>query len=292
MKRSFAIILSVLMIGLHAGCAYLVKPDLPPPLPPIEEVKPPFKLRMEHFKEFPWGELPKPAKDGNEPNSKLHTWREGDTFESVAETEMGTPAWGPKLGAYNDADAGKLSPGDKIVIPNPIIGISSTIVIKRKGEKEFGASQSFDTELKKGDEFKFHFESNVNAFLYVFREGAKGVDMVYPAQVKRGKRNKKAEPLIRDTGKITAREPKLIPSDAKGMAYDPKRIGDRVFVFLSLRQIPEFDDLKEKEKIRVEEVEDVMHRVKQGDIISEGANRVLRITDPSEVLGFTLNVNG
>ncbi len=294
MKQSFILFFIVIYFGTITGCAYFQKKDEPPPLPPIEETKPPLKLKPDHFKEFPWADLAKPTKDGNDPNTKLYTWRDGDTFESVAESEMGNPALGTKLALYNDLGPGKPIAGDKIVIPNAIIGLTSQIVIKHKKEREFGSPENLTAELKAGDEYKFRFESNVNGFLYAFKEDVKGVDFLYPAKVKIGARNRKKEkePIMRDTGKIEAHTPLLVPSNPKGISYDPKKSGDRVFVFLSLRQIPELDDLKEKKSINVAEIEDVMLRVKQGDIVSEGAVRVLRIADPSEVLGFTLSVGG
>jgi len=74
--------------------------------------------------------------------------------------------------------------------------------------------------------------------------------------------------------------------------YDEKEKGDRVFVFLSLREIPDLENLKEKPKLKVDDVETVMHRVKEGDIYSEGPYRLLRINDVAEILGFALNLNG
>ncbi len=296
MKRPLVLWCMVLVVGLITGCAYLPKKDEPPPLPPIEETKPRLeKMRGEYFRDFPWPDLPKPRKDGNDPDTRTYTVKDDDTFQSIAENWMGDPAMGAKLAAYNELpDTSKPPVGEKIVIPNPIIGISSQMEIKRKGNKEFGPAESFDAELKKGDEYRFRFESNVNGYCYVFRQGAKGVDMLYPDQVKKGKRNKKSEPLMRDTGKITVHDPILIPSGSKGYVYDPKKTGagDRVFVFLSLREVRELEDLKEKQKIRAEDVEEVMHRVKEGEILTDGPIRVLRISDPQEILGFSLNLNG
>lgn len=276
------------------GCAFLPKKDEPPPLPPIEETKPPLKMKGEHFKEFPWSELAKPKKDGNDPDTRTYTVREGDTFQSIAENEMGDPAMGAKLAAYNDmADISRPPVGDKIVIPNPIIGISTQMEVKRKGEKQFGSPESFDAPLGKGDEYRIRLESNANGYLYVFRQGTKGLEILYPAPVKKGKRNKKSEPLPpRDTGKISVHDPIYIPAGAKGFAYDAKRTGDRVFVFFSLRQVRDLEDLKEKAKLRIEDAEEVMHRVKEGDIISDGPIRIIRISDPAEVLGFTVNLSG
>ncbi len=63
-------------------------------------------------------------------------------------------------------------------------------------------------------------------------------------------------------------------------------------MFLSLRNIPALDDLKDKKKIRIEEVKDVMHDVNEGAIFTEGTIRLLRIADPAKILGFSLNING
>ena len=62
----------------------------------------------------------------------------------------------------------------------------------------------------------------------------------------------------------------------KGFTYDPKKKGDRILVFLSLKKIPELEDLREKslkdkKKIRQDDVEEVMIRVKQGEIFSQAS---------------------
>ncbi|MBI5250797.1 MAG: hypothetical protein HY912_15000, partial [Desulfomonile tiedjei] len=175
---------------------------------------------------------------------------------------------------------------------NPIVGVSSRLLVKHKGEKEFGSPVPFDTELKKGDEFKMRFETNVNGFIYVFRQGVKGIDFVYPAKAKTSKRTKQTEPLMRDTGKVTAHEPIEIPIDKKGFLYDVKSRGDVVFVFLSMKQIPDLEGLKDKKSIRVEDLQAVMHTVRPGEVVSAPPYNVLRVSDPKEVLGFTLNLNG
>lgn len=293
MKRALVTFLIPFVVGIMTGCAYLQKKDEPPPLPPIEETKPPLKMKGEYYREFPWPDLAKPRKDGNDPDTRTYTVREGDTFQNVAENEMGDPAMGTKLAAYNDMSETRPPVGDKIVIPNPIIGMTSQMEAKRKGEKQFGPPESFDADLKKGDEYRLRLESNANGYLYVFRQGAKGLEILYPAQVKKGKRNKKSEPLPpRDTGKISVHDPIYVPAGSKGFPYDAKKAGDRVFVFFSLRQVPDLEDLKDKAKLRVEEVEEVMHRVKEGDIVVDGPIRVLRIADPAEILGFTVNLSG
>ncbi len=98
---------------------------------------------------------------------------------------------------------------------------------------------------------------------------------------------------MRDTGVVKAYEAIIIPVGKSGFAFDPKSAGDRIYVFLSMRRIPELEDLKEKKKIAVEDIQDVMHRVKIGDIYSEEEPyHLLRVADPSEILGFSLNLRG
>ncbi len=249
---------------------------------------------MSYFKTFPWSALPKPRKDGNDPDSTVYTFKEGDTLESVAEKEMGASGLAAPLAEYNELSSPtSVSTGDKIVIPHPIIGVNSQIRVKAKKEKKFGSLEAFNTEFKKGDHYKMIFEPNADGYLYVFRESAKeGVTMLYPAKAKKGKRNKREEPLMRDTGKVKAFDAVEIPIGDKGFAYDSKNVGDRVLVFLSLRKIPALDDLKDKKKIRIEDVKDVMHDVNEADIVTDGAIRVMRIADPTKILGFSLNING
>jgi hypothetical protein len=301
------------ILGLITGCAYFQKKDEPPPLPPIEETKPPLEMKAEYFKAFPWSALAKPRKDGNDPDTTTYTFKEGDTFDSVAEKIMGDPRLGSELANYNEiSPSSKVPVGDKIVIPNPIIGMSSQIMVKSKGSPEFGTPQSFDnTQFKTGDEYKFRFESDVDGYCYIFRQGPpKGVEMLYPPQIKgqtkaltkaqskaQLKKGAKAKtppppPMVRDISAVKAHVPIEIPIGKKGFAYDPKQKADRVFVFLSLREIPDLEALKEKAKIQVDEVEDVMRRVKEGEIYSEGQYRLLRINVPNEMLGFALNLNG
>jgi hypothetical protein len=296
-----------IILGLISGCAYFQKKDEPPPLPEIVETKPPLSMKGEYFKAFPWDALDKPRKDGNDPNTKTYTFEKDDTLDSVAEKEMGDAGLASGLASYNDiSPSSKVPAGDKLVIPNPIIGMSSQIMVKSKGDKEFGAAQSFDTKFKKGDEYKFRFEPNVDGYCYIFRETPKGVELLYPAQVKvapkaqskaqlkKGKKAKAAtpEPLMRDTGKVKAHQPIEIPVGKKGFVYNAKDQGDRVFVFLSLREIPDLENLKDKPKLKVDDVETVMHRVKEGEVYSEGPYRLLRINDVAEILGFALNLNG
>jgi hypothetical protein len=294
MKRRVIPSFIILILGLAAGCTYFQKKDEPPPLPPIEETKPPLKMKGDYFKSFPWSALPKPRKDGNDPDSTVYTFKEGDTLESVAEKEMGARGLATPLAEYNELSSPTaVSAGDKIVIPHPIIGVNSQIRIKGQKEKKFGALEAFDVEFKKGDRYKMVFETNVDGHLYVFRESAKqGVTMLYPRQAKKGKRNKSEEPLVRDTGKVKAFDAVEIPLDDKGFGYDSKNVGDRILVFVSLRNITALDDLKDKKKIRIEEVKDVMHDVNEGDILTDGTTRLLRIADPAKLLGFSLNING
>jgi LysM domain len=297
-----------IILGLISGCAYFQKKDEPPPLPEIVETKPPLSMKGEYFKAYPWAALAKPRKDGNDPDTTTYTFKEGDTLDSVAEKTMGDAGLASGLASYNEiSPSSKVDAGAKIVIPNPIIGVSSQIIVKSKGEKEFGAAQSFDTKLKKGDEYKLRFEPNVDGYCYIFREGPKGVEMLYPPQVKvpptkaqstaRLKKGQKAKApakasLMRDTAKVKAHQPIEIPVGKKGFMYDAKDQGDRVFVFLSLREIPDLENLKEKPKLKVDDVETVMHRVKEGEVYSEGPYRLLRINDIAEILGFALNLSG
>jgi LysM repeat protein len=297
-----------IILGLISGCAYFQKKDEPPPLPEIVETKPPLSMKGEYFKAYPWRALAEPRKDGNDPDTTTYTVEKEDTLESVAEKTMGDAGLAKDLAEYNHVSpSSKVVAGEKIVIPNPIIGMSSQIMVKSKGEKEFGPPQSFDTKFTKGDEYKFKFEPNVDGYCYIFREGPKGVELLYPAQVKapppkaqskaqlkKGKKAKAAapEPLMRDTGKVKAHQPFEVPLGKKGFVYDAKDKGDRVFVFLSLREIPDLESLKDKPKLKVDDVETVMHRVKEGDISSEGPYRLLRINNVAEILGFTLNISG
>ncbi len=293
MKRSFLIMLGVFTIGIMSGCAYFQKKDEPPPLPPIEEVKPPLTMKGDYFNSFPWSSLQSPKKDGNDPETITVTVKEGETIESIAESMMGSAGMASGLAAYNKlSSTAILNPGDKIVIPNPIIGVSSKISVKSKGAKEFGDPENLGVVFKKGDEYKLRFETNVNGYLYVFRKGAKGVAMLYPAALKKSKRNQNPEPLMRDSGKAVAHDPVTIPLGKNGFVYDPKNAGDMLYVFLCMRKINELEDLKTKSPIRVEDLEDVMRRVKEGEIKNEPPIHILRITDPGEILGFTLNIDG
>jgi hypothetical protein len=304
MKRPFLALAVVLILCVLGGCGYFQKKDEPPPLPPIEETKPPLTMKGDYFKSYPWDALPKPRKDGNDPDTSLYTVKDGDTLEKIAEKEMGNAALAGGLTAYNELTPPRVSAGDKVVIPNPIIGMSSQIMVKSKGDKEFGPPKPFDTEIKRGDEYKLRFEPDVTGYAYVFREGPKGTEMLYPAQEKKiekkpekkpGKKNKRTlEPVISQaaSSRVNAYEAIEIPTGKKGFAYDQKRAGNRVFVFLSLREIPELEDLKIKQKVRVEELDDVMNRVKQGEIFTQRPYNLLRIMSPTEVLGFTLNLDG
>jgi hypothetical protein len=61
---------------------------------------------------------------------------------------------------------------------------------------------------------------------------------------------------------------------------------------LSLRKIPCFDELRDTANLKREDVEDVMHQVRTGEVFSEGSLKLLRINDPKKVLGLLLNING
>lgn len=293
MKRSFFFLLGVMTVGIISGCAYFQKKDEPPPLPPIEEVKPPLSMKSDYFQSFPWSSLQSPKKDGNDPETITVTVKDGDSIESIAESMMGSSGMAPGLAAYNKmSSSATLHPGDKIVIPNPIIGVSSKIAVKSKGSKDFGEAEKMGVTFKKGDEYKLRFETNTNGFLYVFRKGAKGVSLLFPAPLKKSKRNQNPEPLMRDSGRVVAHDPVTVPLGKNGFSYDPKNAGDMLYVFMSMRKINELEELKTKTPIRVEDLEDVMRRVKEGEIKSEPPVHVLRITDPGEILGFTLNIDG
>ena len=293
MKRTSVIFHIVLVLGLMAGCAYFQKKDEPPPLPPIEETKPPLSLKGDYFKSFPWDELPKPLKDGNDPDTMVYTVKEGETVEEVAEKTMGDRGLASGLASFNDLSSPLNVPaGEKLVIPYPIIGVSSQLLVKEKGEKEFSDPKPFDTELKKGDQYKLRFEPNVNGFCYIFSKGPKQTVMLYPPKPSKA-RKKRGQPSISPSAKVDAHEPIIIPAGKNGFRFDPKRAGDLVYVFLSLRKIPELEDLREKKKISVQDIQDVMHRVKMGEIFTEDPPyTILRIADPSEILGRSLNLSG
>ncbi len=302
MKRSLILFLIILIPGLIVGCGYFQKKDEPPPLPPIEETKPPLTMKSDYFKAFPWKDLSKPHKDGNDPDTSLYTVKEGDTLDKIADNLMGNTSMVGDLASYNDISAAdRLAAGDKIVVPNPIIGMSSQMLIKGKKDADFVPAKTFEVEFKPGDQYKMRFESNVNGYAYILREGPKGTEFLYPAPVKvapkRGKKDRTPEPLPRDTGKVEAYQFIDIPIGQKGFTYDPKKQGDRIIVFLSLRKIPGLEELiekslKDKKKIKQVDIEDVMINVKQGEIFRQDPYRLLRISDPKEVLGFTLNING
>jgi hypothetical protein len=154
-------------------------------------------MKGEYFKAYPWAALAKPRKDGNDPDTTTYTFKEGDTLDSVAEKQMGDASLASGLASYNEiSPSSKVPAGDKIVIPNPIIGISSQIMVKSKGDREFGAAQSFETKFKKGDEYKFRFEPNVDGYCYIFREGPKGVEHT----PRRSRQPTKAQPRATQEG--------------------------------------------------------------------------------------------
>jgi hypothetical protein len=301
MKRRVITSLIILVLGLTAGCSYLPKKDTePPPLPPMEEPKrAPLEMKGEYFDTFPWTELDKdkPRKDGTDPDSTVYTFKANDTLESVAEKEMGARGQAGKLAQYNDLTSPTSVPeGDKIVIPYPFVGVRSEIQIKpKKGakdkkEKPFGDPQPFGSELKSGDHYRMVFTSNVDGHLYVFRESIKtGVTMLYPPKPKTGRRNKNDEPP-RDPGKVTAFDPVRIPIGDKGFLFDPKNAGDRVTVFLSLRNIAELDLLKDKKEITTDDIKGVMREVSEQDIKTYGAVRMMRFPKANTKLGFTVNI--
>lgn len=293
MKRPLIICSVILTLGLITGCSYFQPKDVPPPLPPIEEPKPPLTMKKDYFNSFPWEALPKAQKDGNDPDTWIYALKEGDTLEGVAEKQMGDSAMAERLASYNELPSpSSVVPGDKIVIPYPIIGVSSQIMLKHKGEKGFGPPERFGVEFKKGDEYKLRFETNVNGYLYVFRKGLKEVAFLYPSRAKTSTRVRHPKPIMRDTGRVKPHEPIEIPIGKKGFKYDPKKAGDMIFVFLALKEIPSLEDLKEKKKIGIEDLEDVMRSVKEGVIFDQPPYHLLRISSPSEIMGFTLDIDG
>jgi hypothetical protein len=299
MKPKTTILLGALIIGLFAGCTYFQPKDEPPPLPPIEETKPPLKMQGSYFKSFPWDALPKPLKDGNDPDTFMYTVKEGETLETVAEKNMGNPDLAAGLARYNGlSSAGDVHPGDIIVIPNPIFVVKSQIMVKKKGEKEFSGPEPFDTDLKKGDEYKLRFEPNIDGYLYVFLEQPKKTTMLFPPpppktrSTRRGRRRRTPPPEPK-SAKVSAFKPVLIPVGKKGFKFDPRRAGDRVHVFLCIRKIPALEDLRDRKKIDVRDIQDVSQTIKIGDIYSdEPPYTLLRIEGPKEILGFPLNLKG
>ena len=251
-------------------------------------------MKSGHFKGFPWDELPEPQKDGNDVDTTTYILKDGDTLEIVAEKRMGDPGMADRLASYNELPSPSAAkPGDKIVIPNPILGVSSQIMVKEKGEKEFGPPKPFGVTFKKGDRYKLQFESNVNGYCYILRKGLKDVAFLFPPKKKpvRGTRSRK--PVIeRESAEVRAYNPIIIPSDNKGFAYDRKKEGDMLYVFLSLRKIDLLEELKEKKTVPREELDDVMRSVKLGQILDDPPYHLLRIATPSEILGFTLNIDG
>ncbi|MDQ7785808.1 MAG: hypothetical protein RDU20_23205 [Desulfomonilaceae bacterium] len=295
MQRALTTLPIVLILGLIAGCSYLQTKDVPPPLPPIEEIKPPLKLRSTHFKAFPWDELPEPQKDGNDIDTTTYILKDGDTLRLVAEKRMGDAEMADKLAAYNELTSPEdAKPGDKIVIPNPILGVSSQIMVKSKGDKEFGSPKPFGVGFEKGDQYKLRFETNIKGYCYILRQGVKQVVFLFPpkAEEPKPRRGAKPQPVKRESAEVRAFEPISIPPGDIGFQYDAKKAGDRIYVFLSLREIPSLEDLKDKKTIPREELEDVMRRVKLAEILDDPPYHLLRISDPSEILGFTLNIDG
>ncbi|MFH0826037.1 MAG: LysM domain-containing protein [Pseudomonadota bacterium] len=301
MKVLKMLMLAALVIGPLSACTYFQKKDEPPPLPVIEETKPPLTLNGEYFNAFPWDKLAKPQKNGNDPDTFTYAVKEGDSLENVAEKNMGDSGLSSGLAAFNDlSPSSDLKSGEKIVVPYPIIGVRSRMLVKAKGAKQFGDPEPFDTELKKGDEYKLSFESNIAGYCYILRESTKGIEFLYPAVAKpipavTKKKGKKPAPEPEpgpESEPVKPRVPIVIPAGPKGFGYDPKLAADKIHVFLSVRRIPELDDLKEKKKVTRVELDDVLHRVKEGEVYREAPYTLLRISDPKEILGFSLNLSG
>ncbi len=295
MKRPLGYILLVLIVGLTTGCTYFfAKKDVPPPLPPVIETKPPLKVTVKCFDEFPWKELSPAKKDGNDPDTTTVTLKEGQTLESVAEDRMGNPAMAEELARYNAlAGASSAKAGDQIVIPNPIIGVKSEIMIKTKGSKQFADPVSFGAEFKKGDQYKLRFETNVNGHCYIFRKGIKTITSLYPLKAKQGRRNRTRAPLYRDSSTVKAGAPIEIPIGKAAFKYDEKKKGDVIYVFLSLKEIPELEDaLKSKNEITMKDIEDIRVKVREDKILADKPYHLLRMLSPSDILGFSLDIDG
>lgn len=295
MKRPLGYILITLILGLTIGCTtFFAKKDVPPPLPPVIETKPPLKVTTKCFDEFPWKELSPAKKDGNDPDTTTVTLKEGQTLESVAEEMMGNPAMAEELASFNSLPgASSAKAGDQIVVPNAIIGVKSQIMIKPKGSKQFEDPVPFGVEFKKGDQYKLRFESNVNGHCYIFRKGIKEVTPLYPVRAKVGRRNRTQVPLLRDSSTVKANSPIEIPIGKAAFKYDEKKKGDVIYVFLSLKEISELEDaLKSKKEIKMADLEEVRNKVNLQAIVTEKSIHVMRITSPSDILGFSLDIDG
>lgn len=299
---SFLLVILGCAFVLATSCSRIpITPDDPeqPPLPPIVEKKPPLKMKSQYFNTFPWDELDKPEKDGNDKDTYIYVMKDGETLENVAKEQMGDPGLAPGLATYNGVSPTLEATGDeKLVIPYPIIGVKCEILIKPKGADEVDPPKNFESELKEGDQFRFRFESNIAGYCYIFRETARSTSMLFPLIEKesnsgqRGRRSRATTPPERKSAKVKVHEPFEYPeTEGKFIKYEPKMSGDRFWVFLSIRKITLLEDLKEKKEIFKQDLEDVMQDVKQGEIFSEPPIRLLRVARPFETLGFIMNMN-
>jgi hypothetical protein len=307
MKRTLAggvFGLVLLTWSLFSGCALVPKPDDPPPLPKVEEPKPtpPLTLKGDHFKAFPWDELPKMRKEGTDPDTTVYVCRSDESLDKVAEEQMGDRTLAGGLARFNElADPKGVKEGEKLIIPFPIIGVSSQMVVKGKDDKDFGQPQPIGYKLAKGDQYKLRFETNVNGYLYVYRTGMKGTTQLFPAPsapAKPAPRGKKPtrpqpEPPAEPKDKVMAHQPVLIPSAGKpGKAFDPNAVVDRIHVFFSMREIPALESLRRAKKIEKSDLE-LKDEINEGKIVESLPVRVIRVENPKEILGFTIsNVSG
>ncbi len=280
--------------GFFSGCAIVPsKPDEVPPLPKIEEPKPPppLTLKGSHFQAFPWDEI-KLRKDGTDPDTTVYTFTHDDTLDKVAEARMGDSALAVGLARFNEIiDANSIKEGDKIIIPDPIVGVQSRLVVKGKGDKEFGEPQPLDHKLSAGDYYKLRFEPNVNGYLYVYKTGVKGTVQLFPevkppAQKKRGRKPSPPEPAPEPV-KVTARQEVLIPKGKTGFKFDSTTSGDELHVFFSMREIPALEGLRNAKTIKRTDL-DLRDEISEAKTVTSGAVRVIRIKKPEEIIGFKL----
>ncbi|MEW6351592.1 MAG: hypothetical protein AB1646_21280 [Thermodesulfobacteriota bacterium] len=305
MKRSLAgalLTLTCLTWVFFSGCAIIPRQSDPetPPLPEIKkpEPPPPLTLKGEHFGAFPWSGV-KLRKDGTDPDTTSYTFAHDDTFDKVAEKMMGDSTLGPDLAKFNETeDPNSIKEGDKIVIPDPIIGVKSQLVVKGPRDKEFGDPEPFDHTFSKGDHYKFRFEPNVNGYLYVFRSGLKGTVMLFPprspaaasppARTKRGQRPTPPAEQTSEPVKVQAHKEVLIPT-GKGVPFDSTRTGDRIHVFFSMRPISALETLRASKKLQESDLE-MKDDISEGKMVVSPPVRVVRVKKPEEIIGFVLNL--
>jgi hypothetical protein len=290
----------VTVVLFASSCAYIpIKTeDEPPPLPPIAETKkPPLEVKPIHFREFPWDELEKPTGDQTPNNTYIYTVKEGDTLESIAREQMGDASLSVGLATYNGLSSNmRVSEGENLIIPYPIVGIKSEVLVKPKDDDEL-IPDTFEREFNDKDEFRMRFEPNVDGHCYIFRVTSRSTSMLYPYKEEKPRRPRPGqEPgLKRKSSEVKAHEPIGIPEDEDiRIKYNhPTMAGDRIVVFLSISPIPALEELKEEKIIQEQDLIDVMHsRVKPDKIITEPPIRIMRVPSPLGILGFALSILG